>query len=148
MKKLMCVLLAALMILSLVACGDVTNDPAHDNTQGSDTTAEQETADPNYICDLPADLDYGGETVGILYVDAFEKKTELISEKLGEGVVSDAVYERNTIVQEELGINYEFYGETRTVDVHIRHIRQKLGDDQYMIETVRGVGYKMKAVTA
>ena len=38
---------------------------------------------------------------------------------------------------------YEFYGETRTVDVHIRHIRQKLGDDQYMIETVRGVGYKM-----
>ena len=38
---------------------------------------------------------------------------------------------------------YEFYGETRTVDVHIRHIRQKLGDDQYLIETVRGVGYKM-----
>ena len=40
---------------------------------------------------------------------------------------------------------YEFYGETRTVDVHIRHLRMKLGDDQYMIETVRGVGYKMKA---
>ena len=38
---------------------------------------------------------------------------------------------------------YEFYGETRTVDVHIRHIRQKLGSDQYLIETVRGVGYKM-----
>ncbi|MDO4866242.1 MAG: response regulator transcription factor [Clostridia bacterium] len=40
---------------------------------------------------------------------------------------------------------YEFYGETRTVDVHIRHIRAKLGDDANMIETVRGVGYKMKA---
>lgn len=40
---------------------------------------------------------------------------------------------------------YEFYGETRTVDVHIRHLRQKLGDDQHLIETVRGVGYKMKA---
>ena len=40
---------------------------------------------------------------------------------------------------------YEFYGETRTVDVHIRHIRQKLGDDQYMIETVRGVGYLWSA---
>ena len=38
---------------------------------------------------------------------------------------------------------YEFYGETRTVDVHIRHIRMKLGDDAGMIETVRGVGYKM-----
>ena len=39
----------------------------------------------------------------------------------------------------------DYYGETRTVDVHIRHIRQKLGDDAGMIETVRGVGYKMKA---
>ena len=35
---------------------------------------------------------------------------------------------------------YEFYGETRTVDVHIRHIRQKLGDDAHYIETIRGVG--------
>ena len=40
---------------------------------------------------------------------------------------------------------YEFYGETRTVDVHIRHIRQKLRDDADMIETVRGVGYKLRA---
>ena len=39
---------------------------------------------------------------------------------------------------------YEFYGETRTVDVHIRHIRQKLGDDAHYIETIRGVGYRVK----
>lgn len=38
---------------------------------------------------------------------------------------------------------YEFYGETRTVDVHIRHLREKLGEDAALIETVRGVGYKM-----
>jgi two-component system, OmpR family, alkaline phosphatase synthesis response regulator PhoP len=42
---------------------------------------------------------------------------------------------------------YEYYGETRTVDVHVRHIRQKIEDDdknpQY-IETVRGIGYKFK----
>ena len=36
---------------------------------------------------------------------------------------------------------YEYYGETRTVDVHIRHLRQKLGEEPY-IETVRGVGYR------
>ncbi len=36
---------------------------------------------------------------------------------------------------------YEYYGETRTVDVHIRHLRQKLGEEHY-IETVRGVGYR------
>ena len=36
---------------------------------------------------------------------------------------------------------YEYYGETRTVDVHIRHLRQKLGEEPY-IDTVRGVGYR------
>ena len=37
---------------------------------------------------------------------------------------------------------YEYFGETRTVDVHIRHVRQKLGDHAASIETVRGVGYR------
>jgi two-component system alkaline phosphatase synthesis response regulator PhoP len=36
---------------------------------------------------------------------------------------------------------YDYYGEIRVVDVHIGHIRQKLGDDGY-IQTVRGVGYR------
>src|SRR6056297_114235 len=43
---------------------------------------------------------------------------------------------------------YEYYGNTRTVDVHIRHIRSKIseaiGDEYDAIETIRGVGYKMK----
>lgn len=38
---------------------------------------------------------------------------------------------------------YEFDGESRTVDVHIRTLRQKLGDAGEHIETVRGVGYKI-----
>ena len=38
---------------------------------------------------------------------------------------------------------YEFDGESRTVDVHIRTLRQKLGDCGEIIETVRGVGYKI-----
>lgn len=38
---------------------------------------------------------------------------------------------------------YDFDGETRTVDVHIRTLRQKLGDAGSLIETVRGVGYRM-----
>lgn len=36
---------------------------------------------------------------------------------------------------------YEYFGETRTVDVHIRHLRQKLGALGRHIETVRGLGY-------
>ncbi len=39
---------------------------------------------------------------------------------------------------------YAFDGESRTVDVHIRTLRQKLGEDGDVIETVRGVGYKVK----
>ena len=38
---------------------------------------------------------------------------------------------------------YEFDGESRTVDVHIRTLRQKLGSAGELVETVRGVGYKM-----
>ena len=37
---------------------------------------------------------------------------------------------------------YDFDGETRTVDVHIRTLRQKLGIGGNIIETIRGVGYK------
>ena len=38
----------------------------------------------------------------------------------------------------------EFYGETRTVDVHIGTLRTKLGDCGAYIETLRGVGYRME----
>jgi len=38
---------------------------------------------------------------------------------------------------------YEFDGESRTVDVHIRTLRQKLGDAGKYIETIRGLGYKI-----
>lgn len=53
------------------------------------------------------------------------------------------VFTRESLLEKVWG--YEFSGDTRTVDVHVRHLRQKLNDDsnypQY-IETVRGVGYK------
>lgn len=39
--------------------------------------------------------------------------------------------------------NYNYSGETRTVDVHIRTLRQKLGNAGALIETVRGVGYRL-----
>ena len=38
---------------------------------------------------------------------------------------------------------YAFDGESRTVDVHIRTLRQKLGVAGELIETVRGIGYKI-----
>lgn len=38
---------------------------------------------------------------------------------------------------------YDFDGETRTVDVHVRTLRQKLGEKSDIIKTVRGVGYRI-----
>ncbi len=38
---------------------------------------------------------------------------------------------------------YEFYGQTRTVDVHIAHLRDKLSESNLIIETVWGMGYKL-----
>ena len=54
---------------------------------------------------------------------------------------SQTVLSRNQLLNQVWG--YEFDGESRTVDVHIRTLRQKLGPAGDLIETVRGVGYKI-----
>ncbi|MCB0000063.1 MAG: winged helix-turn-helix transcriptional regulator, partial [Anaerolineales bacterium] len=43
---------------------------------------------------------------------------------------------------------YEFYGQTRTVDVHVAHLREKLADSTLIIETVWGMGYKLVVAEA
>jgi len=43
----------------------------------------------------------------------------------------------------ELVWGYDYYGETRTVDVHVKQLRDKIAGSGVQIETVRGTGYKM-----
>ena len=51
------------------------------------------------------------------------------------------VYTRPSLLREVWG--YDFYGGTRTVDVHVRRLRAKLGPEhEHLVETVRGVGYR------
>ncbi len=51
------------------------------------------------------------------------------------------VFTRPALLRQVWG--YDFYGGTRTVDVHIRRLRSKLGPEhEHLIETVRGVGYR------
>jgi two-component system alkaline phosphatase synthesis response regulator PhoP len=54
------------------------------------------------------------------------------------------VLSRSYLLDEIWG--YDYFGETRTVDVHIRHLRSKIEEnsEKKYIETVRGVGYKIK----
>lgn len=73
-----------------------------------------------------------------LTLKEFELLTLLISNK-------GKVLTRDFLLDKIWG--YEYYGETRTVDVHVRHLRQKVEDndsDPKYIETVRGIGYKFK----
>lgn len=56
-----------------------------------------------------------------------------------------AVADREEILRQIWGYNYD--GESRTVDVHVRTLRQKLGDAGAYIETVKGFGYKIGGLT-
>jgi DNA-binding response OmpR family regulator len=53
------------------------------------------------------------------------------------------VFSREQLLQ--LAWGFDFYGQTRTVDVHIAHLRKKLEGGSVKIETVTGVGYKLVA---
>ena len=98
-------LLALLMLLSLAACGtgEQTPDGESDGSGSvTDALTEAETPDPNYTLDLEEGLNYDTDVV-ILYVNKTGRTDELECEKLGGGVISDAVYERNVAVEERLG---------------------------------------------
>lgn len=53
------------------------------------------------------------------------------------------VFTREALLERAWG--YRYAGGTRTVDIHVRRVRSKLGDAGSLIETVRNVGYKMRA---
>lgn len=74
-----------------------------------------------------------GKEVTLTYKE-YELLTLLISNK-------NTVLSRNVLMNKIWGIDFE--GETRTVDVHIRTLRQKLGECGQVIETVRNVGYRV-----
>ena len=74
-----------------------------------------------------------GEVVGLTL-----KEYELLK-RLMEN--PNIVMTRDSLLEEIWG--YDFDGETRTVDVHIRTLRQKLGKCGERVETVRGVGYRI-----
>lgn len=74
-----------------------------------------------------------GENV-ILTLKEFELLRRIL--KSGKNVIT-----RERLLEEVWG--YDFIGESRTLDVHMRTLRQKLGKAGEMIQTVRGVGYRL-----
>lgn len=71
-------------------------------------------------------------------VDLTLKEYELLKYMIKN---SNKVITRDQMLDKVWG--YDFFGESRTLDVHIRNLRKKIGDEnQKFIETVRGIGYK------
>ncbi len=94
-------------------------------------------------------------TIGNLYVCPEKHRVKVNGEKITLTLKEfellclmlenrDIVLSRDQILDKIWG--YAFDGENRTVDVHIRTLRQKLKDAGNLIETVRGIGYKIGEV--
>lgn len=99
------------------------------------------------VSEKSSELTSGGLTMNIekhsVFADGIEvvltfKEFELLKFLL---INTGIMLSRDKILEEVWGYDYE--GETRTVDVHIRTLRQKLGDAGSVIETVRGIGYRI-----
>ena len=87
---------------------------------------------------LTMNLDEHTVTADGARVELTLKEFELLRTFLAH---SGMVFTRDQLLTDIWGMDYD--GETRTVDVHIRTLRTKLGSSGELIETVRGVGYRL-----
>ncbi|MBM7867547.1 response regulator [Heliobacterium gestii] len=100
------------------------------------------TGGPMQVGELTIDADRYEIRVGGVKQDLTPKEFELLRWLASH---PGKVFTREFLLERIWG--YDFFGDSRTVDVHIRHLRQKVekdpGNPRY-IETVRGVGYKFR----
>ncbi len=87
-----------------------------------------------YVCISKHIVKVRGKEIRTLTYKEFELLSLLLQNQ-------GTVFSRDRLLQSIWG--YDFDGESRTVDVHIRTLRQKLGEAGSLIETVRGFGYKL-----
>ncbi len=105
--------------------------------RGSTARSEQQ---PIRVGDLEIDPASREVMVGGMPVDLRTQEFEVL-QVLAEN--RGIVLTREQLLSKAWG--YDFYGQTRTVDVHIAQIRRKIEASQVRIETVTGVGYKLVA---
>lgn len=98
-----------------------------------DSTPSEYNIGVLYVCPKKHIVKVNGETV-VLTLKEFDMLCYLLENK---GIVLS----RDQILNKVWG--YSFDGESRTVDVHVRTLRQKLGEGGDCISTVRGIGYKI-----
>ena len=123
----MALLLAVLMCAGVVACGKSGgesegttqgNADATTTVSGETTTAatEDNNLDANgyWKDDLPETLNFNGDVVSVLHWDS--EKPEFDMEEITGTLVNDAIYQRNTNVEERLGVELKFTEQNGSVD--------------------------------
>lgn len=93
---------------------------------------------PLHLADLTIDPARREVTVGSEQIDLRAKEFDLL-QAFAEN--KGIVLSREQLLN--LAWGYDFYGQTRTVDVHVAHLRKRLKGSQVQIETITGVGYKL-----
>lgn len=104
-------------------------------------TEDKPRSDEIALGDLTIDIGRHEVKIGDKLIDLTLKEFDLLK-TLAEN--RGRVLTRDQLLDKVWG--FEYIGETRTVDVHVRYLRKKLGDEDKegsYIQTVRGLGYKM-----
>ena len=109
-------------------------------SERADRTAEKSQNEILLVGDLRIDPARREAYVGERRLDLRTQEFEVLLTLAGQ---PGRVFSRQQLLQQAWG--FDFYGETRTVDVHIAHLRKKLAGCRTTIETVTGIGYKLAA---
>jgi DNA-binding response OmpR family regulator len=107
-------------------------------------------ASPIHLADLTIDparreVRLASSTRGHGSAEALKLRTQEFDLLLAFAEHRGLVLSREQLLQNAWGFDY--YGQTRTVDVHVAHLRKKLEDSSVKIETVTGIGYKLVVPT-
>ena len=106
----------------------------------AERTAVQPDAAPIHLADLTIDPVRREARIAGQSLDLRTQEFELLLILVGQ---PGRVFTREQLLQQAWG--FDFYGQTRTVDVHVAHLRKKLANSRITIETVTGIGYKLVA---
>ncbi|MBE6612819.1 MAG: extracellular solute-binding protein [Ruminococcaceae bacterium] len=102
MKQTLSVLILAAMLCQLAACG-ASDTPAVDTTAAGTTEPEETT-----IAYVPAELDYGGETISFFIRENSATMPEFFADEQSGEIINDKIYARNLKVQEDLNVKFTF----------------------------------------
>lgn len=147
-KRILSLILAALLVSSaLVSCANTEDDSQTDDTTAGDTTTaadvttepEEEKIDPRFVDELPEKMDYEGYTYSILTNLIAETAVawsiiDIEAESTNGERINDAVYERNTKLQERFNISVK-KDATKDAEGNVSLIRSlvQAGDEAFSV---------------